>query len=350
MQQCGPNPVKAGILVGVGNGPGPREPARGTKLAYLAPAAGADAHPLGEGRGAGWARRGRFVSGISAPCRGRRGRLRAADRSRVPAVHMNELERQLPPCVVILGMHRSGTSLLAGSLEAAGLYLGEVKNESVYNRRGNKENESIRALNNALLKASGAAWNRPPPGQIRWRPADEERGRALIRPYLEVGRPWGFKDPRTIWLVEGWLRLLPNARMVGVFRHPSLVIRSIIARAKRRVIGEEEALATWCAYNAELIRLQGKYRFPIVHFGSVEAFDRDFVSPLTSFARSIGLAGSLDRFFDRRLVNQASPGPVPSPEAHRLHAQLLDVSRQGLAPDGANRSELPLRKRRPDEK
>ena len=236
-------------------------------------------------------------------------------------------------------MHRSGTSLLAGSLEAAGLYLGEVNNAAAYNRRGNKENESIRALNNALFKASGADWIRPPPGQIRWRRADEERGRSLVRLYIEVARPWGFKDPRTIWTVEGWLRLLPNVRMVGVFRHPSLVVRSIIARAKRRVIGAEEALATWCAYNAELIRLQETYRFPIVHFGSVEAFGEEFVSPLTAFARSIGLAGSLDRFFDRRLVNQASPGPLPSPEARALYARLLDVSRQGPAPDGANRLE-----------
>ena len=233
-------------------------------------------------------------------------------------------------------MHRSGTSLLAGSLEVAGLYLGEVNNAAAYNRRGNKENESIRDLNNALFKANGAAWSRPPPGQIRWRRADEERGRSLIGPYLEVARPWGFKDPRTIWTVEGWLRLLPNVRMVGVFRHPSLVVRSIIARAKRRVIGAEEALATWCAYNAELIRLQEMHRFPIFHFGSVETFGEDFVSPLTAFVRSIGLVGFPDRFFDRRLVNQASPGPLLSPEARALYARLLEVSRQGLAPDGAD--------------
>lgn len=240
-------------------------------------------------------------------------------------------------------MHRSGTSLLAGSLEAAGLCLGEVNNAAAYNRRGNKENESIRSLNNALFKASGAEWLSPPPGQVRWRPADEERGRALVRPYLEVERPWGFKDPRTIWTVEGWLRLLPNVRMVGVFRHPSLVVRSIIARAtraRRRVIGEGEALAAWCAYNAELIRLQGKYRFPIVHFSSAEAFDEGFVRPLTSFARSIGLTGSLDRFFDRRLVNQAFPGPAPSPESRTLYARLMDVSRQASAPECANGSEF----------
>ena len=33
-----------------------------------------------------------------------------------------------PSYVIVLGMHRSGTSLVAGSLEDAGLNLGEVNN------------------------------------------------------------------------------------------------------------------------------------------------------------------------------------------------------------------------------
>ena len=88
------------------------------------------------------------------------------------------------PCVIVLGMHRSGTSLLTGSLEAAGLYLGEVNNEAPFNRKGNKENESIRELNDALLERNGAAWNRPPNGQAQWSGADEEWSRSLISSYL----------------------------------------------------------------------------------------------------------------------------------------------------------------------
>ena len=229
--------------------------------------------------------------------------------------------------------------MLAGSLEAAGLNLGEVKKASPYNRMGNKENASIRSLNNALLKKSGAAWRRPPDGQIRWHPADEERGKSLVGPYLHAARPWGFKDPRTVWTVEGWLRLLPDARMVGVFRHPSLVVRSLVARSARRAIGPDEALRLWCAYNSELMRLQRRYRFPMFHFSTVEAFGEDFVAPLTSFARSVGLAGPLDRFFDRQLVNQISPGPAPSTDARTLFARLMDVSRQGWTPEAADQTD-----------
>ena len=242
---------------------------------------------------------------------------------------MREALLRAPPCVIVLGMHRSGTSLLTGSLEAAGMYLGEVNNAAPYNRKGNKENESIRDLNDALLTKGGAAWNLPPDGQVRWNRADVERGRALVRPYLDGARPWGFKDPRTMWTVEGWLQLLPDARIVGVFRHPSLVVRSLTARSGTLAIEPDDALRLWCAYNAELIRLQRKHGFPVLHFSAVETFRDDIVAPLTSFARGIGLTGPIDHFFDRRLVHQAAPVPAPTIESRELFDRLINVSRQG---------------------
>ena len=221
--------------------------------------------------------------------------------------------------------------MLTGSLEAAGLNLGEVNNAAKYNRKGNKENESIRDLNDALLTEADAAWNLPPGGQVRWDRADEERGRALIRPYLDAACPWGFKDPRTMWTVEGWLRLLPDARMVGVFRHPSLVARSLTARSGTLAIEPDEALRLWCAYNAELIRLQRKHGFPVLHFGAVEMFRDDVVVPLTAFAQAIGLTDPLDRFFDRRLVHEAAPAPAPTIESRKIFGELIEMSRPASA-------------------
>jgi len=46
--------------------------------------------------------------------------------------------------VAILGMHRSGTSCLAGSLQELGLYLGEVYDQNPHNPRGNRENAAAR--------------------------------------------------------------------------------------------------------------------------------------------------------------------------------------------------------------
>jgi len=45
--------------------------------------------------------------------------------------------------LIILGMHRSGTSALAGSLEGAGLNLGPVSTHEVDNAKGNREDTRI---------------------------------------------------------------------------------------------------------------------------------------------------------------------------------------------------------------
>ena len=242
---------------------------------------------------------------------------------------MTDLPSTPPPCVIVLGMHRSGTSLLTGSLEAAGLNLGEVNNAARNNPKGNKENESIRRFHNGLMSRDGTAWDRPPERQIEWTPADEQRARVLVEPYFHAARPWGFKDPRTVWTIEGWLRIVRGARMIAVFRHPSLVVRSLGATraARRRSIGPDDALRLWCAYNSEIVRLQGKYGFSLLHFGSDRALRADFIDPLTSFARSMGLPGPPDRFFDGALVHQTEPEPIATAEARDLFERLIALSR-----------------------
>ena len=44
--------------------------------------------------------------------------------------------------IAILGMHRSGTSALTGSLEQAGLYIGDTNHHADDNIRGNRDNDA----------------------------------------------------------------------------------------------------------------------------------------------------------------------------------------------------------------
>ena len=228
-----------------------------------------------------------------------------------------------PHCVIILGMHRSGTSLVAGSLQAAGLHLGTVNEQAPFNRKGNKENVRIRELNDAMLDRNGASWKKPPACQIAWRHADSRRARLLLRPYLSAGRAWGFKDPRTIWTVEGWLRLLPDAQLIGVFRHPALVAQSLVARTGALSVSPGEAFELWRAYNAELLRLKHKHGFPLVHFGIPNKIHAEFFTPLTRLARSVGLSHPVDAFFDDGLIHQRAEDLKAEPRAIKLHNQLL---------------------------
>ena len=75
------------------------------------------------------------------------------------------LKRERVPSITvicILGMHRSGTSSLAGCLQEAMLGLGDVVESAPHNLKGNRENLAIRGLNDDFLAYSNGAWDRPP--------------------------------------------------------------------------------------------------------------------------------------------------------------------------------------------
>ncbi len=61
----------------------------------------------------------------------------------------------------ILGMHRSGTSCLTGSLQQGGLFLGKHHEWNEYNRKGNRENQDVVNLNESIFKANGLNWKEP---------------------------------------------------------------------------------------------------------------------------------------------------------------------------------------------
>ena len=58
-------------------------------------------------------------------------------------------------------MHRSGTSCLTGSLEAAGLYLGNIQTWNPFNLKGNRENQEIVDLHDLILADNGGSWDSP---------------------------------------------------------------------------------------------------------------------------------------------------------------------------------------------
>lgn len=162
--------------------------------------------------------------------------------------------------VCILGMHRSGTSCLAGTLEEAGLNLGTVITEAPHNAKGNRENKQIMDLQEEVLTHSGGSWD-VPPRKLIWTDAQRIRRDAIIASYGEGD--FGFKDPRTLMTLDFWLEALGSVEFVGTFRHPRLVAESLFARNGGDL---ERWLALWNAYNERLLELHHAKPFPVVRF------------------------------------------------------------------------------------
>lgn len=165
--------------------------------------------------------------------------------------------------VCILGMHRSGTSCLAGCLEERGLFLGDVINFAKFNRRGNKESPEIMKVNNDLLLLNGGTWDNPPEA-MRWN--DELRGRRDAHIASLADCPvWGFKDPRTVFTLPFWQEAVPDMHYVATFRHPFAVARSLKSRGPN-LQPSIAPLELWVRYNQRLLQHITAHDIPLVSF------------------------------------------------------------------------------------
>ena len=152
--------------------------------------------------------------------------------------------------IIILGMHRSGTSMLTGILQEAGLEIGSVDQDNPTNRKGNRENWAVLHMQEDLLERSGGAWN-DVPDAVQWHTVHRAIRDEFIAGFAGV-KIWGFKDPRTIFTLDGWLEVLPDAECVGFFRHPMLVANSLHPRDGFTI---EHGLALWQRYNEKLLEI-----------------------------------------------------------------------------------------------
>jgi hypothetical protein len=225
--------------------------------------------------------------------------------------------------VTVLGMHRSGTSSLVGSLEAAGLPLGEVRSTpGPANEKGHREPAELIALHEDVLITSGGAWHMPPP-QMRWTPRLQRRRDEFIAAH--AGLPlWGWKEPRTLLVVDGWLDVLPELEMVGTFRHPAAVARSLHRRHGSDA--PDMWLALWLAYNRRLLGLVEKRAFPLIDFDlEPEAYQ----ARLVAIVGELGLrTGHAHEFFDASLrTSQQKVPDLPLPAAvQQVYDRLREIA------------------------
>ena len=168
---------------------------------------------------------------------------------RAAAEPLHERKRYAP--IIIIGMHRSGTSLLSHLLESLGLFLGKKKDE-------NHEAIFFQSINEWLLRQVGGAWDNPAPiryllenFEIRQRTAEYIQRTLFASPrslsYLgwakyvrqrritSLPQPWGWKDPRNTFTLALWLDIFPEAKIIHLHRSGVDVALSLRRRGRREL-------------------------------------------------------------------------------------------------------------------
>jgi hypothetical protein len=223
--------------------------------------------------------------------------------------------------VIVVGMHRSGTSTVAGLLHDNGVVMGE---EEVFlprpgpeNPRGFFENYRFRRTNDRIAERCGYAIDSWRPEIPPCRPGGLARLRMkrLLREYQRRYPLWGFKDPRTCLTLDGWLRALegipgaPAARIVFAVRDPEAVARSMVTR---NGVEHAAALRLWRVYNERVLATLDAWKPPThtVRYEDLCARPGEVTAALCRFA---GASDGAD--ISARLVDPALNRSVRAPDA-----------------------------------
>lgn len=199
------------------------------------------------------------------------------------------------------------------------MFLGEVKTQSTHNKKGNRENIAVMHLNDEVLASNGGSW-RHPPAHVVWTGSQLAEGEQVAKTIAREDS-WGFKDPRALLTLDGWLGILGKVELAASFRHPLAVAQSLNRRDPTLSI--EEGLQLWQAYNERLLSAAARLPIRLIDYGrSGEAY----LDSVVRIARDLALPEpeAAARFYDDNLRHQTidEAQPIPHPLAHtyaRLH-------------------------------
>lgn len=157
----------------------------------------------------------------------------------------------------VTGMHRSGTSLAARSLESIGVSFGapdQLMGPGPDNPAGYWENRYVKELNDELLAHLGGSWDQPPPlldgweadpslDAFRTRAAEVLAGAFDSTPEAASWIAW--KDPRLSIVLPFWRTVTTIDATITIVRDPLEVAASL---HRRNAMPSSQACLLWLRY------------------------------------------------------------------------------------------------------
>jgi len=190
--------------------------------------------------------------------------------------------------IIVLGMHRSGTSALAGLLHSNGIVMGNEKKKDFYpppmkeNPKGFFENVRFRRKNDLILGRNGYKVKSFDPYCRTVQYIDKHDQlyrdmRELVYEFNKDNEVWGWKDPRTNLTLINWIRvfddlgMINNLKLIYINRDHEEIAESMRLRGnKEKDPGQFVALSDMYQ---EKCMVQHEVHYPTVPFLTIEFDD-----------------------------------------------------------------------------
>lgn len=154
--------------------------------------------------------------------------------------------------IIVLGMHRSGTSAITRLIGLMGAYVGEpdaLLETNADNAKGFWERKDVMHTNSQLLGAQQCNWQQVDGFDAHAAPPHPAIGQIIT--HMNQHNPWVMKDPRLCITLPCWLPQLTHPVAVIVSRHPLEIARSLELRNGMPIA---QGLALWEAHAHGIIR------------------------------------------------------------------------------------------------
>ncbi|MDM8531878.1 sulfotransferase [Anaerolineales bacterium HSG25] len=159
---------------------------------------------------------------------------------------------------VVLGMHKSGTTLISNILHHSDINMGDFNVQRSYDQGNQYEREDTLALNKDILGlTSYRIIDKPVPTVITLTATQRTRMQEIIQTCNQKHTIWGFKDPRTTLTYSLWKSELPAHKIIAIYRTPSEIWpRFRYSGWKEAYLNPQNAwncIDRWCEHNQRIL-------------------------------------------------------------------------------------------------
>lgn len=160
--------------------------------------------------------------------------------------------------ILITGVPRSGTSLVAGTIHICGAYGGSTYGPTQHNKKGMFENRTIQGYVKDYIKQCGydPLGQKPLPeasGLIDWTELRQVMEASLIADGYKTG-PWYYKEPKICLIWQTFHAAFPEAKWVIVRRRSEDIVFSCCRTHFMKAYKTEEGWYQWVDAHEERFR------------------------------------------------------------------------------------------------
>jgi hypothetical protein len=166
---------------------------------------------------------------------------------------------------VVLGMHKSGTTLISKIFHESGINMGQFDPLISYDQGNQYERTEFQEINKTILNCGDSHSTAVIfPLIDNYKNENVEADILTKVNKLDVEYPqWGFKDPRTCLTYDFWSNHIPKHKVIYVYRSPVEVwnhYQKIVPKYRliKKFLAGSKAVKAWYVYNNQLLKIMNK--------------------------------------------------------------------------------------------